>query len=382
MAPYAMEPFKIDEEYLTQTLVNLLNIPSPSGYTDQVVHFIGEELQRLKIKFDVTRRGAIRAVLPGRQAVSGRAVAVHLDTLGAMVRDLKPNGRLAVAPVGTWSSRFAEGARVTIFTEKGPFRGTIMPLKASGHTFGQEVDTQPVNWDNVEIRVDHRSDKKRDLIDSGFNVGDFVAVDATPEITQNGFVNARHLDDKVGVAVMMAIARHVATNGLVLPVSCHLVFTIAEEVGYGASAVLYGDVAEMVVIDNATVAPGQNSWEFGVTICMMDGAGPFDYHLTRKLIGLCREFGIEFSRDVFRQYRSDSASAIQAGNDTRTALVGFGVDGSHGYERTHIDSIRKVAQLVGLYIQSEPTFARDKDNLSSLNGFPHQPNRDIIQIKT
>jgi peptidase M42 family hydrolase len=377
-----MKPLDIDESYLKQTLVSLLNIPSPSGYTDQIVHYVGRELQELKIKFDVTRRGAIRATLPGRQSMAGRAIAVHLDTLGAMVKDLKANGRLAISPVGTWSSRFAEGARVTIFTEEGPYRGTALPLKASGHTFADEVDTQPNSWDQVEIRVDERIYQRKDLINAGFNVGDFVAFDATPEITDNGFVNARHLDDKAGVALLMAVAKAVSQKGLVLPVSCHLIFTIAEEVGFGASAVLYGDVAEMVVIDNATVAPGQNSWEFGVTIAMMDGAGPFDYHLTRKMIDICRDQEIEYSRDVFRHYRSDSASAIEAGNDTRTALLGFGVDGSHGYERTHLSSLRSVAQLVGLYVQSPPMFDRDKDTLSSLNGFPHQPERDIIQIET
>ncbi|MFP4305989.1 MAG: osmoprotectant NAGGN system M42 family peptidase [Desulfococcaceae bacterium] len=377
-----MKPLQIDESYLKRTLTSLLNIPSPSGYTDQIVHYVGRELQERKIKFDVTRRGAIRATLPGRQSMAGRAIAVHLDTLGAMVRELKANGRLAIAPVGAWSSRFAEGARVTVFTEEGPYRGTVLPLKASGHTFADQVDTQPNTWDQIEIRVDERIHQRKDLINAGFNVGDFVAFDATPEITGNGFVNARHLDDKAGVAVLMAVAKEVARNGLVLPVSCHLIFTIAEEVGFGASAVLCGDVAEMVVIDNATVAPGQNSWEFGVTIAMMDGAGPFDYHLTRKMIDICRDYEIEYSRDVFRHYRSDSASAIEAGNDTRTALLGFGVDGSHGYERTHLSSLQSVARLVGLYLQSPPMFDRDKDTLSSLNGFPHQPERDIIQIET
>jgi peptidase M42 family hydrolase len=299
-----------------------------------------------------------------------------------MVRDIKENGRLAIAPVGTWPSRFAEGARVTIFTEKGPFRGTVLPLKASGHTFGDEVDQQKAVWDNLEIRVDIRSHSQQELITAGFNIGDFVAFDATPEITPNGFINARHLDNKAGVATLLAIAKSISDEKLILPVPCHLLFTIAEEVGVGASAVLYGDVAEMVVIDNATVAPGQNSWEFGITIAMMDGAGPFDYHLTRKLIELCREYQIEYSRDIFRYYRSDSASALEAGNDTRTALLGFGVDGSHGYERIHISSLEAIARLTGIYMQSDPTFARDKDGLSSLNGFPHQPERDIIQIET
>jgi peptidase M42 family hydrolase len=377
-----IEKLKVDAGYLTDTLVSLLSIHSPSGYTDQIVHFVGDRLGDLGIDFNVTRRGAIRATLPGLQDTLDRAMAVHIDTLGAMVREIKKNGRLAVAPIGTWSSRFAEGARVTVFSGCGPQRGTVLPLKASGHVYGEAVNTQPVSWDQVEIRVDEKCGSKKDLLKAGYNVGDFVGFDAVPEITPNGFLNARHIDDKAGAAILLALAKTVTENQIKLPVECDLLFTISEEVGSGASSVLYGDVAEMVTIDHAPMAPGQNSSEFGITIGMMDQTGPFDYHLSRKLIELSEEYGLEHSRDVFRFYRTDSASAIQAGNDTRTALVCYGVDGSHGYERTHISSLIAVADLLGLYIQSPPLFMRDKDDMASLKGFPHQPSRGVIRLKT
>lgn len=373
---------KIDQDYLQNTLLSLLEIPSPSGYTDQVVHFVGEELKRLHVPFTITRRGAIRATLQGKEKKTGRAVAAHIDTLGAMVKGLKDNGRLAVAPIGTWSSRFAEGARVTVFTEEGPCRGTILPLQASGHTHGDDIDSQPVSWENLEVRVDIKTYNQHDIINKGFRIGDFIAIDAAPEITTDGFINARHLDDKAGAAILLAVIQALQREKKELPVTCYFLFTIAEEIGLGASAILYNDVAEMVVIDNATMAPGQNSCEFGATICMMDNSGPFDYHLTRRLIDHCRECDLEYSRDVFRHYRSDSASAIVAGNDTRTALVGFGVDSSHGYERAHLASLLTVARLTSRYVCSSLIFARDKKELSSLNGFPHQPEREIIQIRT
>ncbi len=377
-----MKILEIDEEYLKGTLIKLLNIPSPSGYSDEIVHFVGGELDRMEIPFSVTRRGAIRATIHGNDDSVYRAVASHLDTLGAMVVRIKENGRLAVAPIGTWSSRFAEGARVTIFADGKPHRGTVLPLKASGHAYGDEVDRQPVSWENLEVRVDHRSGTGEDLVSDGFDVGDVVAFDATPEVTANGFINARHLDDKGGVAAVLALLHGLVEAKVDLPVSCYFLFTIFEEVGVGASAVLHGDVAEMVTIDHAPVAPGQNTSEFGATIGMMDQSGPFDYHLSRKLGRLCLNHGIEYTKDVFKFYRSDLASAIEAGNDTRTALVGFGVDGSHGYERTHLSSLMSVSRLMGLYIQTAPTFLRDKDGISSLNGFPRQPGRAVIQIKT
>jgi putative aminopeptidase FrvX len=136
---------------------------------------------------------------------------------------------------------------------------------------------------------------------------------------------------------------------------------------------LHGDVAEMVTIDTAPNAPGQNTSEFGVTIAMQDSDGPFDYHLSHKLIGLCKDFGIEHRRDVFRYYHSDSASAIDAGNDIRTALVCFGADATHGWERTHRDSLQALAELLVVYARSEPTLQRDRKELGPLDGFSSLP---------
>ncbi|HET7307988.1 MAG TPA: osmoprotectant NAGGN system M42 family peptidase [Gammaproteobacteria bacterium] len=368
-----MSKLSIDADYLARVMLEMLNIPSPTGFTDEIVRYTGERLKELGIPFELTRRGAIRADLKGRQASPDRAIVVHLDTIGAMVKDLKENGRLEIVSVGTWSARFAEGARVTIFTDHRPLRGTILPLKASGHTFNEEVDTQPVAWTNVEVRVDEVAESIHDLAELGINVGDFIAVDANPEIDSTGFINSRHLDDKAGVAVVLAAAKSLQEHQAELPVDCHLLFTISEEVGSGASAVLHRDVAEMVTIDTAPSAPGQNAREFGVTIAMQDSDGPFDYHLTHKLLELCCAADIPHRRDVFRYYHSDSASAIEAGNDIRNALTCFGVDATHGYERTHMNALLSLAELMTCYAQSEPTFLRDKEELAPLEGFPTLP---------
>lgn len=367
-----MKKLNIDQNYLLDQLKKLLLIPSPVGFTDEIVHYVGQELESLGIPLEVTRRGAIRANLAGKVSSPDRAVVVHLDTLGAIVKNLKDNGRLEVSPIGHWSSRFAEGARCTVYTDDHRYRGTLLPLKASGHTFNEEIDTQPTSWVNLELRVDELIHGMDDLHKLGFHPGDFIAIDPQPEFSDSGFINSRHLDDKAGVAALLACAKALQENNTPLPVDCHLLFTISEEVGSGCSAVLHQDVAEMVTIDNATPAPGQNSRETGVTIAMKDQVGPFDYHLTHKLIGLCKDHDVPHQRDVFRYYRSDSASAIEAGNDIRTALVCFGVDSSHGYERTHINSLVSLAELLGLYMQSEPTFMRDSEELGPLQEMPNQ----------
>jgi len=341
-----MPRLKIDVDYLAGQLKALLAIDSPTGYTDTIVRYVTEELERLGLEPVLTRRGAIRAIWRGARRRGARAIVTHVDTLGAQVKRVKENGRLELVPIGHWSARFAEGARVTIYTEKGSFRGSILPLKASGHAFNEGVDEQPVGWDHVELRPDALAFSRSETIALGIDVGDYVAIDPQPEFLDNGFIVSRHLDDKAGVASALAALQALRREEAETPVDTHWLFTISEEVGVGAAAIVTPEIASMVTIDNGTTAPGQNSSEFGVTIAMADQSGPFDYHTTRKLVDLCREEDIRFQKDIFRHYRSDSASALEAGHDIRTALIAFGVDASHGYERIHMHALRSVAELV------------------------------------
>ncbi|HWL70145.1 MAG TPA: osmoprotectant NAGGN system M42 family peptidase [Geminicoccus sp.] len=364
----------IDTEYLAAQLARLLEVPSPTGFTDTIVREVCMELERLGLVPTLTRRGAVRAVLSGKDSRPARAIVSHLDTLGAQVKQLKDNGRLELVPIGTWSARFAEGARVTVFTEQGYVRGTILPLKASGHIFNEEVDTLPVGWSHVELRLDAGVASRGDLARLGVEIGDIVAIDPQPEFVPNGYVVSRHLDDKAGVALMLAALKALAAHGEPPAVDTHFVFTIAEEVGVGASSALTDDVAAVVAVDNGTTGPGQGSAEFGVTVAMADQTGPFDYHLTRSLVRLCREHDIRYQKDVFRYYRSDAAAALVAGHDVRNALVTFGVDASHGYERVHMHALRSVAELLTAYVLSPVEIRRDEaEEADGMKGFPRQP---------
>jgi peptidase M42 family hydrolase len=364
---------QIDADYLKAQLARLLSIPSPTGYTDTIVRHVSEELDRLGISYSITRRGAILALYRGAAVEGARAIVSHLDTLGATVKMIKENGRLELVPIGTWSARSAETTRCTIFTEGGSYRGTILPLKASGHTFNEEVDTQPVGWPYVEVRIDADCWDRPSTEALGIHIGDFVAVDPGTEFHDNGYIVSRHLDDKAGCAVALAAMKALVDGKVETPVDIHFIFTITEEVGSGASAVLLDNVVAMVSIDNGTTAPGQNSSEFGVTVGMADQVGPFDYHLTRKLIRLCADHGIRHQRDVFRYYRSDSASALEGGADVRTALITFGIDASHSYERIHVHALRSLAELVVLYAASPVEIGRDVEELAGLEGFTEQP---------
>ncbi|MBB3104118.1 osmoprotectant NAGGN system M42 family peptidase [Azomonas macrocytogenes] len=362
-----------DLNYLQRVLLEMLAIPSPTGFTDTIVRYVAERLTELGIPFELTRRGTIRATLKGRRYSPDRAISAHLDTIGALVREIHDNGRLGLAPVGCWSSRFAEGSRVSVFTDSGVIRGSVLPLLASGHAFNTAVDEMPVSWDHVELRLDAFTSSRQETSALGINVGDFVAFDPQPEFTENGYISARHLDDKAGVAAVLAALKAVLDSGLEPPIDCHPLFTITEETGSGAAAALPWDVSEFVGIDIAPAAKGQQSSEHAVSIAVQDSGGPYDYHLTRHLLKLASQHDISARRDLFRYYHSDAQSAVTAGHDIRTALLAFGCDATHGYERTHIDSLAALSRLLCAYLLSPPVFASDAHaERSSLERFSHQ----------
>jgi len=374
-----MEKLAIDVEYLKSTLLELLAIPSPAGLTDEIVHYTGNKLDALGVPYQLTRRGTIRSIIarnvpePRTATTPACAIVAHLDTLGAMVREVKPNGRLALMPIGTWSSRWAEGGRVTVFTEHGRHRGSVLPLMASGHVYNELIDTQPVSWTQLELRLDEHVFNEADVEALGIRIGDFVAFDPNPELMDNGFIVSRHLDDKAGAAAVLAAMKAVMESKVRIPMDCHLVFTLTEEVGSGARAVIESDVSEVIGVDIGPVAHGQGARESGVTIPLMDSAGPHDYHLTRRLLRICDDYGIPSNRDVFRYYHSDAGAAVSAGHDVRTALLCFGTDASHGYERTQISVLVHLAELLALYMQSGPSVPEDRQRRrDSVESFSHQ----------
>jgi peptidase M42 family hydrolase len=372
-------PLPVDLDYLRERLLEMLAIPSPTGFTDEISHYICRQLEAIGVGYQLTRRGTIIARLPGHHRHIGRAVVNHIDTIGATVSGFNPNGRLQLAPVGSWSSRFAEGGRVTLFTRDRSFRGQVLPLLASGHAFNEKVDQLPVSWSQVELRLDEHIFNDREAQALGIRTGDFVAFDPDPEVSPNGYISARHLDNKAGAAALLTALKMLKAQPQQPVIDLHALFTVTEEIGTGASASLEDHITEFVGIDIGPVARGQNARETGVTLCAQDTSGPFDYHMVQKLRGLCRKFGIPYQIDVFRYYYSDANSAITAGHDVRDALITFGTDATHGYERTHFDSLESVARLVYAYALSKPVYPLLQGDLRRFPHMPEQPQQSTFE---
>lgn len=340
------------KENIRAYLTDLLAIPSPTGYTDKAADYVKNTLTRLNIPFESTNRGAVIARLGSEHdPAPKRVILVHLDTLGAMLSQIEADGTLRMTMLGCWSARFAEGARVSLVTDSNEYRGTILPEKASGHVYADAVDEQPINWENLVLRLDERIHSKDDVTSLGIQLGDIITVDSVPEFASNGFINCRHLDDKAAAAVVLSILENYAALNITVP--CDIIFTVTEEIGTGAQHTIKNTVKECLAIDISTDDKTQNTCEGGVTFVYKDSSGPYDRQLTQQLENLCQDNTIAYSRDVFRHYRSDASAAIEGGHDIRCALACFEINGSHGYERTHMDSLIALENLLSAYLQSD-----------------------------
>lgn len=342
---------EINQEYLLKILVDLLNTPSPTGFTCRAIDYSAEALKPFSfLEVTRTRKGALVALWRGQDSSAPRALTAHIDTLGAMVKEIKGSGRLKMTKIGGYAWNTVEGEGVTVFTESGAeMRGSILLADASAHVHGAKVSENKREDDSMEVRLDIRSTSAEETRTAGIGVGDFIAFDPRVEVT-NGFIRSRHLDDKACVACLLAAVQALSEAGMQPVQDTYFHISNYEEVGHGAAAGIPDSVTELISVDMAAVGAGQTSDEFHATLCVKDSGGPYSYELNRRMRKLAEENQIPYQVDIYPFYGSDGEAFWRAGGDVAVALIGPGVDASHNYERTHIEALLATTRWILAYL--------------------------------
>jgi putative aminopeptidase FrvX len=351
LTPMPLPP--IDPQYLLNFLTGLLNTPSPTGFAHAAIEFTRQACTAFpELAPNLNRKGALLVTWPGERSNAPRALTAHADTLGAMVKEIKPNGRLRLTRIGglVWNAVETEGC--TIFTRSGrTVRGSLLISKASAHVYGKDTTDLPRSDENMEVRLDERTISEEETRLLGIEVGDFVAFDPRLEIT-NGFVRSRFLDDKACVACVLAAVKALHDAGLQPRQTTYLHISNYEEVGHGAAAGIPAQVVELLTVDMAAVGNGQASDEFHTTLCVKDSGGPYHHDFSSRLRQLADQYDLPYKVDIYPYYQSDGEAFWRAGADVAVALIGPGVDASHNYERTHLDALLATTNWIIAYLLS------------------------------
>jgi len=336
-----------------ELIEKLVSIPSPSGYTEEVITYVESLLKELNVETKRNRKGGLIATIPGQNQEQHRMLTAHVDTLGAIVKEIKASGRLVIDLIGGFLYNSIEGEYCQIATSAGKvYTGTILMHQTSVHVY-KDAGKAERNQANMEVRIDEVVKNAEDVRKLGIEVGDFVSFDPRVQVTESGFVKSRHLDDKASVAILLEVIRQVKEEELLLPYTTHFLISNNEEIGYGGNSNISPETVEYLAVDMGAIGDGQATDEYTVSICVKDSTGPYHYGLRQHLVSLAKENNVEYKLDIYPHYGSDASAAIRAGHDIVHGLIGPGIDSSHAFERTHKTSIEHTTALIYHYIQSK-----------------------------
>lgn len=336
------------QKYMISILERIVNIPSPSGYTKEVMDFLTEEAWAMGYPVEHNNKGGIIIKVAGKsEAVLG--LGAHGDTLGAMVRSVTKDGYLKIFPVGGYMMSTIEGEYCKIHCRRNgrTYTGTVLTTKPSVHVY-DDCRTQERVAENMEVRIDEIVESDKEVEALGIGAGDYISFDPRFEYTPSGFIKSRHLDDKASVAVLMTFLKYLHETGKQPEKTLKIIFTNYEEIGHGASFIP-SDIEEFLAVDMGALGDDLTGDETKVSICAMDSSGPYDYDMTNRLIQLAEELGLGYAVDIFPHYGSDVSAALRGGNNIRGALIGQGVHASHGMERTHVQGMMNTLALIKGY---------------------------------
>ena len=342
---------KLYADFAWEQTAALLAVDSPSGFTHNAAAWVKDAFEKLGFSANITTKGGVLVDLGGQDDQDGLLLEAHTDTLGAMVCQIKGNGRLCVTPLGGMNANNAEAENVRVYTRDGKIiEGTLQLCNASVHVNGDYSSTKRT-FDSVEIVLDEVVSSADEAKALGIQVGDIVCFDPRTRRTASGYLKSRFLDDKLSVGILLGFAKYLSDNHITPKRHVWVHVTVYEEVGHGGSASVPAGVTEAISVDMGCVGDGLTCTERECSICAKDSGGPYSYDVVGKLIAAAKAENASYAIDVYPHYGSDVEATLRAGNDIRHGLIGAGVYASHGYERSHIDGVYNTLLVLKGYLE-------------------------------
>ncbi|MEG1482458.1 M42 family metallopeptidase [Clostridium sp.] len=340
---------KVNKDYVLNTAKEILEFNSPSGFCFEIMDLIEEKVNYLGYKFERTNKGCGIITVEGKSDEKVVGLSSHVDTLGAMVRSITSKGTLKFTLVGGPIVPTLDSEYCTIRTRDGrEYTGTFLSDSAAVHVY-EDASSKKRIPENMEIRIDEVVKNKEDVLNLGIMSGDFIFINPKTTVTESGFLKSRFIDDKGSVACLISLLELFKRENIVPNYKTKLFISTYEEVGHGSSYIP-SDITEMIAVDMGCIGDDLNCTEYDVSICAKDSGGPYDYNMTTKLVNLAKDNKLSYAIDIYPRYGSDVGAALKGGNDIRGALIGPGVNASHGMERTHYNALENTIKLLYLYL--------------------------------
>lgn len=348
------------KQTLTETLIELMELPAPTGQEETVLAWCRRRWQELGVEVDSTPIGNVVGRLKGkgpRLLIQG-----HADEIGFVVKSIDARGFVWLtdgqAGAKSFSSRFPVGQPALIVGRERTVPGLF--ATATGHILSTRSEER-TRLDANDFFVDLGAESYDEAISLGVHVGAGVIWNPpTRRLGQRIFGKA--IDDRVALALITYLIAEVDASKLEYDLT--IAATIQEEIGLIGATSLgnRGSFDLAIAIDNGPIAdyPGVDEREMpvhlgqGPTLVYKDLWTHYDRRVINQLLDIASANKIPVQQSIFPGFGSDGAALIRAG--IPTALLAIATRYTHSaFEMLDERDIEAALALLRAFVTTKAT---------------------------
>lgn len=293
-------------------LKKLTDLNATSGYEDEVIDFITQTLTEHDIAYYQDRLGNI--VVQTGERHDRVALFAHMDEVGFGVRGIREDGMIKFAAIGGVTDGILFSTPVVIGKNKIP--GVIGNIPKHLQEKAAESEAKI-----PDMMIDIGATCKKDA-QNLVKIGDPIYWNSDFVRFGDGFLKAKALDDRVGVAVILSLL-------LTKKYSFTAVFTTREEIGIMGAKMVTPLIApkKAVVLEVTTCADMPGTEEpttkmgEGVALSVLDGASVSDSEWNEKIVSLAVSKNIPYQKKLTTKGGNDAGAVSYISGGVPTAVL-------------------------------------------------------------
>ena len=327
------------------TLKALCLVPSVSGREEKIRSKITEMISPLVDEHFTDNLGNLIAIKRGYAKDKKKIMlCAHMDEIGFIVTFIEDDGMLRVAIVG--GINLAASAFSHVVSEKG-VKGILAP----------EDKVKAADFASDKFIVDIGAKSKKEA-ERRVSIGDFFVVSPSLERLMGKKVCGRPIDDRIGCAVMIDIAKKLSENPPRDDI--YFVFSVQEEVGCrGARPAAFTVSPDYAIIFDVTgtgdakgALPMECSLSHGAAIKIKDNSVICSTEVVERLTESAKRRKIPHQFEILTYGGTDTSSVQMSGFGTRAGALSIPTRYIHsGVEMIDMSDAEACAALALAFIE-------------------------------
>jgi len=341
---------------LKEKFFKLVEVGSPYGFEEPMIAYFKSELEPHVDGVRDTPRGNVVGVQRGADPEAPSvALAAHMDQVGFCVFNIDDRGFIRFRKVGGAANRAIQGQQMRLLGDEGPVPG-VVGIKPGHVTKPQEANTVPAI---EEMYIDVGAWSREEVEAMGVKVGTPIVFRAKPLELANDLITSPAVDDKAGLAVLLAVAEALKDESI--PATVYYIGTVEEEVGQrGAEVALHDLEVDMAVAVDTSPSGWQPDvnmrdvvYEVGkgpaIHIGEMGSRGTWIYHhnLRRWLTDTAEAEGLPYQTG-YQLGRTDASTMAQTRGGIPAITVG--VPRRYSHSPVELFDLKDMENLVNILV--------------------------------